>query len=477
MTDRRCDVCVVGAGAAGLSVAAGCAQLGLATVLVEHGAMGGECLNSGCVPSKALLAAAKRVHAATAPVMPGLTDGAPAVDFDAIKDGLRGVIDAIAPQDSAERFEGLGVVVLRGTARFVDARTIAVGPERVRARWFVLAAGSRPAIPPIPGLDAGAVLTNETIFGLRDRPAHLLILGGGAMGVEMAIAHRRLGVPVTVVERGTILPRDEPELVAPLRDAMRADGVTVLEHAAVQGVAHAPGRVALTVEQGGGTRVVTGSHCLVAAGRVPAVAALDLEAAGIASTARGVTVDARLRTSRHHVFALGDVIDGPRFTHAAGYQAGIVVRNIAFRLPARVDYRALPWVTYADPELAQVGLTEAEARARHGSRVSVRTVPLARNDRAVAERRTAGLLKVVTVGRGARVLGASILAPAAGEMIGLWCLAVDRKLGLGAVARLILPYPTFGEVAKTAASDHFRPTVFGPAARRLVGALARLPRW
>ncbi len=231
----------------------------------------------------------------------------------------------------------------------------------------------------------------------------------------------------------------------------------------------------MTVRQGGERAVITGSHCLIATGRTPAIGALGLDAAGIASTARGITVDGRLRTNQRHVFALGDVIDGPRFTHAASYQAGIVVRNIAFRLPAQVDYRALPWVTYADPELAHVGLTEAAARTRHGDRVGVLNVPLARNDRAVVERRTAGSLKVV-VDRGGRILGASILAPAAGEIIGLWCLAISRKLTLRAVAGLMLPYPTFGETAKAAASDYYKPALFSKTTRRLVGALGWLPR-
>ena len=475
MSEIRFEVCVVGAGAAGLSVAAGCAQLGLSTALIEHGAMGGECLNTGCVPSKALLAVAKRVHAAAAPAMAGLLDGTPTIDFAGVKDGVRGVIDAIAPNDSAERFSGLGVAVLRGTARFTDAHTLTVGTNRVRARWIVLATGSRPAIPPIEGLDADTVLTNETIFGLRDKPDHLFILGGGPIGLEMAFAHRRLGVPVTLIERGTILPRDEPDLVAVLRDTMQDEGITILEHASVVSVAQSPGSVAATVHQGNEITVVTGSHVLVATGRTPAIASLDLDAAGIASTAGGITVDARLRTNLRHVFALGDVIDGPRFTHVAAHQAGVVVRNIAFRLPAKVDYRALPWVTYADPELAHVGLTEAAARAQHGDRVRVLSVPLARNDRAVAERRTAGALKVI-VGRGGRLLGASILAPAAGEMIGLWCLALSRRLTLKAVADLMLPYPTLSETAKAAASDYYGPTLFSRPTRRLVRALGWLAR-
>lgn len=476
MTPRRCDVCVIGAGSAGLSVAAGTSRLGLDTVLVERGSMGGECLNTGCVPSKALLAVAKRRHASTSAAMPGLGTGEPSVDFDAVKDGLRDVIDTLAPHDSVARFESLGVTVLRGTAVFLDTDTIAVGPERIRARWFVLATGSRPAVPPIPGLDPASVLTNETIFSLRAPPRRLVILGGGPVGVEMALAHRRLGIPVALIERHAILPRDEPELVAALRSMLVAEGIDILEHATVTRVDHAPGCTTLAVERDGRSEPIAGSHLLVATGRVPATEGLGLEAAGIAFGPAGIAVDARLRTSRRHILALGDVIDGPHFTHAAGYQAGIVVRNLAFRLPARVDYRALPWVTYTDPELAHVGLTEAEARARHGRRVTVEIVPLSRNDRAVAERQTDGLLKVI-VGRGGRILGASLLAPAAGEAIGLWCLAIGRKMNLKAVAELILPYPTFGETAKAAAGAYYAPRLFSAATRRIVAALRRLPFW
>ena len=476
MTPRRCDVCVIGAGSAGLSVAAGTARLGLDTVLIERGAMGGECLNTGCVPSKALLAVAKRRHAGTSPSMPGLGTGEPSVDFGTVKQGLRDVIYTIAPHDSVARFESLGVTVLRGTATFLDDRTIAVGQERIRARWFVVAAGSRAALPPIPGLDPASVLTNETIFSLRDPPSRLVVLGGGPIGIEMALAHRRLGIPVVLVARNAILPRDEPELVATLRKMLVAEGIKILERATVTRVDHAPGCTTLAVERGGRTEPIAGSHLLVATGRVPATEDLGLEAAGIAFGPAGIAVDARLRTSRRHIFALGDVLDGPRFTHMAAYQAGIVVRNLAFRLPAKVDDRAIPWVTYTDPELAHVGLTEAEARARHGSRVTVVIMPLSRNDRAVAERQTEGLLKVV-IGRRGRILGASLLAPAAGEAIGLWCLAISRRLTVKAVADLILPYPTFGETAKAAASAYYAPQVFGTASRRIVGALRRLPRW
>ncbi|WP_407529052.1 dihydrolipoyl dehydrogenase family protein [Methylobacterium oryzisoli] len=472
MTPREiaCDVCVIGAGAAGLSVAAGTSRLGLRTVLIEQAEMGGDCLNRGCVPSKALLAAAR--HAAPGAAIPGVATRAD-VDFAAVKDGLDGVIATIAPHDSAERFEGLGATVLRDRARFLDAGTLAVGGLRVRARRTVVATGSRPALPPVPGLDPARVLTNETVFALRVRPDHLVILGGGPVGIEMAQAHRRLGSAVTLVQRGPILPREEPELVAILRARLTAEGIRLIEQATVTGIRH-QGGVRLMATVAGSAVEVAGSHLLVAAGRRANVEDLGLDAAGIAHGPEGIRVDRRLRTSRRTIYALGDVVaGGPRFTHAAGHQAGIVVRNLAFRLPAKVDDRALPRVTYTDPELAQVGLTEAQARAA-GHAVTVLTQPLSANDRAVAEHRREGLVKLVA-GRRGRLLGAAILGPAAGEAIGLWCLAIGQGLSLRAVAGVVLPYPTNGEAAKAAAGSAFTPVLFGPRTRRLVGWLNRLP--
>jgi pyruvate/2-oxoglutarate dehydrogenase complex dihydrolipoamide dehydrogenase (E3) component len=475
MQRLECEVAVIGAGSAGLSVAAGLGQLGLRTILIEHAAMGGECLNTGCVPSKALLAAGKAAYDGGNGI-PGISGTASGVDFAAVKEGVLDVMAAIAPKDSVQRFEGLGVRVLRCSAAFVDSRTLRAGDDTVRADRVVIATGSSPAIPAVPGLSAGNVFTNETIFALRQKPSHLLIMGGGPVGIEMAMAHRRLGVPVTVIQKSSILPRDEPELIEILRRLLRRENVAILEGADAVSARHDADGVVLTVRQGGRDEAIRGSHLLVATGRVPRVEGLGLDAAGIEHNARGIVVDARLRTTQRHVFALGDVIDAPRFTHAAAYQAGIVVRNVAFRLPARVGYASLPWVTYTDPELAQVGLSEAEARKRYDDAVRIELASLEENDRAIAEHRAAGAMKIV-LGRRGRVLGASILAPAAGEMIGLWCLAIRRKLPLRAIADLMLPYPTMSEIGKAAAGQHYRAALFGKTARRLVRALQSLPAW
>lgn len=464
-----CDICVIGAGSAGLSVAAGAVQMGASVVLVEKGEMGGDCLNTGCVPSKALIAAAHMAHAASESAAFGIDLAPAAIRFDAVNDHVHRVIGAIAPHDSVARFESLGVTVIRAAAHFVDDRTVEAGGERIRARRFVVATGSRAAMPPIPGLAESGFLTNETIFRLRDRPGHLIVMGGGPIGIEMAQAFRRLGSEVTVVEKVSLLPRDEPEAVAVVRDALSAGGVRLLEGHGVVAVRRIDDAVHVDVDGG---EAIVGTHLLVATGRRPNTEGLGLDAAGIAATARGITVDARLRTTNRRVFALGDVCGGPQFTHVAGYQAGIVIRNALFMLPAKVDYAALPWVTYTDPELAHAGLTEAEAR-KAGHSVEILSWPFAMNDRAQAERRTEGLAKIVVGSRG-RILGATIVGPRAGELIGTWALAIAQRLGIGAVAGVVLPYPTLSEVSKRAAGSYYTPRLFGAFTRRIVGLVQRL---
>lgn len=479
------DVCVIGAGSAGLSLAAGAVQMGASVVLIEKHLMGGDCLNFGCVPSKALLAAAHAAARARRAARFGIA-AEPAVDFPSVMAHVRATIAAIAPHDSEERFRGLGVEVIRAAARFTSPGMVEAGGERIRARRFAIATGSRAAIPPVPGLGDVPFLTNETLFGLTELPRHLIILGGGPIGIEMAQAFRSLGAEVTLVERVRILARDEPEAADILRRRLVAEGVTLLENHDVAQVARSGDDLALDLVEapagaGGPTpaeaaaaprhRRVTGSHLLVAAGRRPNIEDLGLDAAGIAATPRGVTVDARLRTTNRRVFALGDVGGGPQFTHAAGHHAGIAIRNMLFGLPAGVDYRALPWVTYADPELAQVGLTEAQAAPRH--RVSVLRAPLSGNDRAVAEGATEGMVKLVLDHRG-RILGGTIVAPHAGETIGLIGLAIQKRLGVGALAQMIAPYPTIAEAVKRAAGAHFTPSLFSARTRFVVRLLQRL---
>jgi len=345
----------------------------------------------------------------------------------------------------------------------------------VRARRIVIATGSSPAASPIPGLDAVPFFTNETIFENRALPWHLIVIGGGPIGIEMAQAHRLLGAEVTVLEAlPRIMPKDDPEVVALLADRLRADGVRLRTGVQIRRVEKDGDGVALTIEAESGEERLTGSHLLVAAGRRPNLKGLDLDKAGIALNERGgLVIDRRLRTSNSRVYAIGDAAGGPQFTHIAGYHAGIVIRNALFRLPAKVDYRALPWVTYTEPELAQVGLTEAEARERHPGDLTFLRWPFHENDRAQAERSTHGVVKVVTR-RNGRVLGASILGAQAGELIQPWALAISRGLKVGAIATMIAPYPTLGEVSKRAAGSFFAPKLFSERTRRLVRLLGRL---
>lgn len=468
----RADLCIVGAGSGGLSVAAGAVQMGASVVLIEKGEMGGDCLNTGCVPSKALIAAAHAAQAMRDAKRFGVHAPAPEIRFDEVRAHVHGVIAAIAPHDSVARFEGLGVHVIKATGRFVGPDLVEAGDERVRARRFVVATGSRAAVPPVPGLAEAGYFTNETIFGLTDLPEHLIVVGGGPIGIELAQAFRRLGARVTVIEKSRILPWDEPEAVEVVRAALRRDGVTLLESAGLQSVRREGDRVVATLDADAPDgRRVEASHVLVAAGRRPNIEALGLDAAGIAHGATGIVVDGRLRSSNRRVFAIGDVAGGPQFTHVAAQHAGIVIRNALFGLPAKVDYTALPWVTYADPELAHAGLTEAGARAA-GHDPKILTWSFTANDRAQAERATAGLAKIV-LGRKGRILGATIVGPRAGELIGPWCLAISSGLGIGSVASTVLPYPTLSEISKRAAGSYYTPKLFGRATRRIVGFVQR----
>jgi pyruvate/2-oxoglutarate dehydrogenase complex dihydrolipoamide dehydrogenase (E3) component len=467
------DICVIGAGSGGLSVAAAAATFGVPVVLVERGKMGGDCLNYGCVPSKSLLAAAKHAAAFARAPRFGVTGGSPAIDFAKVRAHVRGVIAAIAPNDSTERFTGLGVRVIAGTAQFKDAATVAVCDAfEIKARRFVIATGSSPAIPPIPGLTETPHLTNETIFDLGECPSHLLVIGAGPIGLELAQAFRRLGAAVTVLEAATPLAKDDPECAAIVLDQLARDGVVIRAGVAVRRVAGANGRVQVVIGTAEKEETIEASHLLVATGRAPNVAGLGLDRAGIACEARGIVVDKQLRTTNKRVYAIGDVAGGLQFTHVANYHAGLVVRHALFRLPVAADNDALPWVTFTDPELAHVGSTEAEARARR-TKFQVLRWPYHENDRAQAERTTEGHIKVVTT-RGGRILGATIVGHNAGEMIATWSLAVGQRLNIRAVATTVLPYPTLGEIGKRAAITRYTSSLTSPMVRRIIGWLRRL---
>ncbi len=471
------DVAVIGAGAAGLSVAAISAALGLRTVLIERGAMGGDCLNFGCVPSKALLAVAHRAAEARDAARFGLRLPPPEIDWPGVRAHVQGAIARIAPNDSVARFRAMGVDVIQASAHFTAPDEIEAGNRRLTFRRAVIAAGSAAVVPDIPGLADVSFLTNETIFDLEAPPGHLVIFGGGPIGLEMAQAHARLGCRVTVIEAATIAGRDDPECVAGLRPALEHDGVAIIEgHKAARAERKGAG-VAVILDDG---QRIAGTHLLLALGRAPRLGGLDLAAARIAHSPRGITTDRALRsTTNRRVWAAGDIADpdgiGPRaFTHVCSQHAALIARAMLFRLPAKLDYAALPRVTYTDPEIAQIGPTEAEARAAGHDGLTILRWPLAENDRLVAEGRAEGLIKFIVSNRG-RLLGASLVGPRAGDMAGTLGLIIGRKLPISALAGLVFPYPTAAEALKRAAGEYFTPKLLAPFTKSLVRLLKHLP--
>lgn len=455
MKHIKTDILVIGAGSGGLSVAAGASQMGADVVLLEGHEMGGDCLNYGCVPSKALIASAKAAHAQSTGDRFGVAGVAPRVDYSRAMDHVADVIAQIAPVDSQERFEGFGVTVIRAFGKFVSSTQVQAGDTRIVARRIVVATGSSPLVPPIPGLDKVPFETNETLFRLRERPAHLLIIGGGPIGMEMAQAHRRLGSKVTVIEGAKALSADDPDAANVVLDSLRGEGVEIVEGAMVHQVRGKAGAVEVVAGDG---QVFSGSHLLVAAGRKANTDNLNLKAAGIETTRTGIRVDAGMRTSNRRVYAIGDAAGGMQFTHVAGYQAGVIIRSMLFGLPARAHMHHIPRVTFTDPELAQVGLTQAQAQQTHGKRLEVVQFDYCHNDRAITERKTTGFIKVM-VAKG-RPVGATIVGHQAGEQIGFWAMVLANRMKMGQVAAMVAPYPTIGEINKRAAGAYFSPRLF-----------------
>ena len=470
--DVRVDLCVIGAGAGGLTVAAAAAQLGVSVVLIEKHKMGGDCLNYGCVPSKALIAAARRAHLMRTSGPFGIVPTNPTISYKGVHDHVHRVIASIAPNDSAERFTGLGVHVIRAAAQFISRDTVLAGEHRIKARRFVIATGSSPAVPPIPGLDGVPYFTNETIFDNGAQLDHLVIIGGGPIGLELAQAYVRLGSRVTVLEALKALGKDDPELSEVVLKRLRAEGVEIREGALVERVTGGARLIDVHISEGGAPGVVQGSNLLVATGRSPNVAGLNLEAAGIKYDKRGIKVSKGLLTSNSRVFAIGDVVGGAQFTHIANYHAGIVLRRALFRVPATADSDIFPWVTFTDPELAHVGLSEDAARKRNG-RLRVFRWPYSENDRAQTERDAEGFVKVVTDPKG-KILGASIVGPHAGELIQMWSLALTQRLNIKAMTQWISPYPTLSEINKRVAYGYYATAAASPFVRKLVSWLAKL---
>jgi len=459
----KVDICVIGAGSGGLSVAAGAVQMGASVVLLEGHKMGGDCLNFGCIPSKALIAAGAQAHVMQAGKKFGVSPVVPKVDYAVAKDHVKHVIETIEPADSQERFEGLGVQVIREYGRFISKTEVQAGDTIIRARRFVIATGSSPFVPPIPGLEKVPYETNETIFELREQPKHLLVIGGGPIGMEMAQAHIRLGSKVTVIEGMKAMGNDDPELAAIVLDRLRNEGVEIAEDAMAAEIRGKLGAITVKTKDG---RTFKGSHLLMAVGRKNNISDLGLDIGGIDHD-RSINVDAGLRTSNRRVYAIGDVAGGLQFTHVAGYHAGVIIRSMLFGLPAKQRTDHIPWATYTDPELAQVGLTQAQAKEKYGHSLEVVRFEYAENDRAIASGNTTGMIKVMVV-KG-RPVGASIVGGQAGELIGIWALVLANKQKMSAVANMVAPYPTLGEINKRAAGAYFSPRLFdNPTLKRVV---------
>ena len=453
-------------------MAAGAASFGVSVVLIEKGKMGGDCLNYGCVPSKALIAAGKQAHALRHGAKFGIADVEPQVDFKRVHAHIHEVIAKIAPMDSVERFTALGVKVIQAEARFNDADTVLAGDYEIRARRYVIATGSSAFVPPIKGLAEVPHLTNESIFDLTRRPGHLIVIGGGPIGVELAQAHHRLGSRVTVVEAQKSLAKDDPELTAIALAKIRAEGIVILEETPVLSV-EPRGKTGVRVNIGttSGPQQLDGTHILVAAGRAANVGGMELEKAGVEYDRKGIKVSAKLRTSNRRVYAIGDVAGGLQFTHVAGYHAGVVLRSILFRLPAKQSTGHIPWATYTDPEIAHVGMTEADAR-KLNQPLHILRWPYSENDRASAERKTEGLIKIVTDRKG-RILGTSIVGAGAGEMISIYALAISKKMKASDLASFVAPYPTMSEIGKRAATSYYAPLARKPLIRRVISFLRR----
>lgn len=461
----KADVLIIGAGSGGLSIAAGASQMGANVVLLEGHKMGGDCLNFGCVPSKALIAAGKQAHAMRTGEKYGVSPVVPEVNYSAAKDHVHNVIETIAPVDSQERFEGFGVKVIREFGRFISPTEVQAGDTVITARRIVIATGSGPFVPPIPGIENVTYYTNENIFDLREKPEHLIVIGGGPIGMEMAQAHIRLGSKVTVIEGAKAMGKDDPEAAAVVLERLRAEGIEIVEEAQAEEISQDGDVISVKTPKG----TFSGSHVLMAVGRKVNIDKLDLDKGNVAHD-RAVKVGPDLRSvTNKKVYAVGDAAGGLQFTHVAGYHAGVVIRSMLFGLPSKQRTDHIPWVTYTDPELAQVGLTEADAKQKFGNHaVTVARFDYDENDRAISEGKTVGFIKVMVV-KG-RPVGATIVGSQAGELIGVWALAIANKLKMSAIANMVAPYPTLGEINKRAAGAYFSPKLFdNPTVKRVVG--------
>lgn len=466
------DLVIIGAGPGGLSVASVATQLGLKVILVESGLMGGDCLNYGCIPSKALLASAKTAHLLRQAHNFGIEVKGVDINFLNVLKHVHDVIKELAEHDSVERFKSLGVDVIEAEARFTGKNTITAKDLEIQAKHFVIATGSNPLIPSIPGLDITPYFTNESIFNLTEQPEHLMVIGGGPIGCELAQAFSMLGTHVTLVEQQTLLSGEDEDCVTILRDQLNRMNISIYEHCTVQEVHSVnPQNIKIVIQKKGELINITGSHLLIATGRKAHVTHLGLDKAGIDYTAQGINVNSYLQTSNNKVYAIGDVVGPFRFTHMASYQAGIVIRNIIFKLPSKVNYQNIPRVTFTEPEIAHVGISEKEASQQKN--IKLIQWPFKENDRANTDLKVEGKIKVFTDAK-ARILGVTIIGHCAGELILPWIMAVKEQKTLRSFTDVIVPYPTFSEISKQVAAEYYKPQLFSKKVRLLVSWLNKL---
>lgn len=461
------DLGVIGGGAAGMTVAAGAAKLGAKVLLAERsGRLGGDCLHYGCVPSKTLIKTARVHHQIKRAKDFGLPSVDPGpVDFRQVAARIQSVVQGIQKVDTVERFCGIGVKAVFGETRFVDEHAALIDGQSVSAAKWVVATGSSPAIPPIPGLEDTPYLTNRELYSLDRLPGHLVVLGAGPVGVEMAQAFLRLGSAVTLVHRGAhILGRDDPDLTDDLKALLEAEGLRFVMNAQVAQARRAGDGVALRLDTPRGVEEVTGDALLVSLGRRPNLEGLDLHKAGVAVSDKGVLVDDRMRTSMPHIFACGDVTGNYQFTHAAGYEGGVVVANAVLKYPRRADYSFFPWCTFTDPELAHIGLNETMAR-KLGASYTVWSEPFRSNDRGWAENERQGRVKLL-LGDDGHPLGVQILGHRAGDLVAEWVAVLHGNLSLARLAMATHPYPTLAEINKALAARVMGDTLFSQPVKK-----------
>jgi pyruvate/2-oxoglutarate dehydrogenase complex dihydrolipoamide dehydrogenase (E3) component len=458
------DLIVIGAGSAGLSVAAGAVQMGARVILIEGGEMGGDCLNTGCVPSKALIEAARHAKAAVAAAKLGVSCSQVSIDYASVMQHVHATIATIEPHDSQERFENLGVRVIRGYAKFTSKNAIIVENETITGRRIVVATGANAVAPPIKGLDQVGYFTNESFFENYDQPDHLIIVGGGPIGIEMAQAHAQLCIKTTLIERFEILPREFADTRDLVRKKLSHDGVTVFENCDILGIKESDAIKSITLGDG---QIIDGSHLLIATGRRANFQGLNLSAAGIETTDVGIKVDDSLRTTNRAVYAIGDVIGREQFTHVAGYHASLVVRSALFGLPAKVKTHHIPRVTYCDPEVASVG------DISDGPGIEKYRVEYDGLDRAIAGDRAEGFAQMWL--KNGRVRGVTIVGAQAGELIHFWSLIIAQNLKLSKVSSVITPYPTLSDINKKLIGAYFTPRLFDNA--MIKSFVKRIQRW